>query len=376
MKRTDKNGTNGAMTRSAYVINPALDIVFCGEDEILVLHGTRSNFRRIINDEGRTKLLARMLRSLDTPASLEDLIEQGVINEEHASDAADLIEYLVNEDVLVDPTERLTSVYLRTLNGQEASPLAHRTIGVVGIGPLGARVAQEMAQLDVGHIYAMDDRTVERVEVDQHQFGQLSPLLEEGKRYTDCLTESFEASGAGDRLSVRFASATDEDALRDLMETVDFVVVAAESLLSGLFHRVDDLAMDTGTPWISAFVDGSEACIGPIYVPGETCCYNEFEIQCEAALSISQADYHIYKEELNKHGFRSRHLMLPAHLSTTAGFVASAITSFLGYQRSYLVGRALRVNFEALRVDYEEVLRLPRTPTRAATRQGYRHTFM
>jgi bacteriocin biosynthesis cyclodehydratase domain-containing protein len=376
MKRADKNGNHGARTERAYVINPALDVVFCGEDEVLVLHGTRSNFRRIINDEGRKNLLARMLRSLDTPASVEDLILQDVVDEEHASDAADLVEYLASEDVLVDPAERLTSVYLRTLNGQEASPLADRSIGFVGIGPLGARVAQEMAQLDVGHIYAMDDRVVERVDVDRHQFGRLSPLLDEGKRYTECLRQSFEASGMGDRLSVQFASATDEDSLRDLLETVDFAVVAAESLLSGLFHRVDDLAMDTGTPWISAFVDGSEACIGPLYVPGETCCYNEFEIQCEAALSISQADYYIYKEELNKHGFRTRHLMLPAHLSTAAGFIASGITSFLGYQRSYLVGRALRVNFESLRVDYEEVLRLPRTPTRAATRQGYRHTFM
>lgn len=357
-----------------YVRNPSLKIMHCGEDELLVLHGSRSNFRRTIADEGRTKILSRVVRHLDTPTSLRELHEAGVIDADDLGTARELVDYLAEENVITPADEHPVALYLKTLHG-EATPLENVSVGLVGAGYLGARIADELARLGIGRIVALDDRRVTDEDLDTRQFNLAPDALEAGKAYVDCVRDGLAAYGY-DRVETLDASPADPDALGRLFAASHFVIVASEAFTSRLFHHADEAAIEHGRPWMSAFLDGSTAVVGPIYVPGDSCTYNEFEIQAEAALSISQADYYTYKEQLNNTGLEQRHFTLPAHLSTTSGLVASAVATFLGYSKSHLVGRCLRLNFEQPYVDYEEVLRLPRSPASASTRHGYRHTFM
>lgn len=361
--------------QQTYVVNPSLKVVFSGEDEVLVLHGIRSDFQRVVNDEGKTQLLGRVLRNMQKPASLIDIVQRGIIREENIDDAQNLIDYLVEEDILVNPENSLASLYLRTLKNAPA-PLTDITVGIVGAGPIGTRIAEELARMDVGGIQVLDDRSVEHPEIERRQSNIAPPLLTEGTPYVESLREHLSQRGYDGDVTLHPVSVQDEAALRRFTATSDFVIAASEVFKSSLFHAVDMVALDTGTPWMSVFLDGSEACIGPIYVPGDTCSYNEFEIQREASLSVSRADYYTYKEAMNADGIPSTFFSLPAHLSTTSGFTASAAASFIGYGESYLVGRCFRFNFEKPYVDYEEVLKLPRSPSTANTRQGYRHTFM
>jgi len=289
-------------------------------------------------------------------------------------DARSMVDHLDGEDVLVDPSKRLAAIYMDTLHG-DAAPLTDLTVGVVGAGPFGSRVADEFARLDAGCLHVLDDRTTTDPDIDRRQFGGATPFVEEGQPYVDALDDYLEAVGYEGEYVASPHAVPQEDAPQSLVDDADFVVAASEVFTSGLFHAIDDQTIRAETPWISAFLDGSEACIGPIYVPGETC-YNEFEIQFEAALSISETDYYAYKETMNEHGWAETRVALPAHLSTAAGLTAGATASFLATSTSYLIGRSLRLNFEKPYVDYEEVLRLPRTPTATSTRQGYRHMFM
>lgn len=357
-----------------YVLNPSLKIVFCGEDEVLVLHGARSGFRRIIHDEGRTKTLSRVLRHMTTPASLMALHERGVLQEEEFDTALEMVDYLVQEQVLTNPEHNPVSVYLNTLYG-ESAPLSALSVGLVGVGYLGARVAEELMRLDVGQLNLLDDRRIEEGSVDRRQFTLIPAAYDEGRPYVDCVRDHLSAFGY-DRVESIEAPSHDREALEALFDTSHFVIAASEVFASRLFHTVDMVAIAAEKPWMSAYMDGSEACIGPLYIPGETCCYNEFEIQCEASLSISKVDYYAYKEAESGRGLRSTHFVMPAYLSTVSGLVVSAATTFLAYGQSHLVGRCLRMNFEKPYVDYEEVLRLPRSPASASTRNGYRHTFM
>ena len=363
------DGAAPALRDRRLVINPSLHVVHCGEDEVLVIHGARSDFRRSIRDDGRTRTLGTVLQAMSQPASLADLLRDGAIADDQEEAVLDLLEHLLAEHVLVGADETPTGAYLAALHGP-TSPLAEATVGMVGTGALGARVAEELARCGVGRLVLLDDRVAEDGDV------RLLPgHVGKDVGYAEALRDRLDALELTE-IEVAEGELHDKAAIEAVFERSDFVVVAADTFASRLFHLADIASIENDTPWVSAYLDGSEACVGPFYVPGETACYNEFEIQNEASLSIKRADYYMYKEAMNRHGLRRSQFVLPSHFSAAAGLLASAVVPFLAYGRTYLVNRCLRLNFERPYVDYEEVLKLPRSPVSAATRHGYRHVFM
>ena len=362
------------ITERRFVLNPSLKFIFCGEDEILVLHGMRSKFNQTIRDEGRTHLLGRVLRRLTSPASLQDLQEQKVIGKGELKDTEELLSTLASQGFLSPADESPIVSYLHAVVGENQT-LDNICIGIVGAGYFGSRVAEELAKIGTGHMKILDDRRVENVAVDQAQFN-LSPIyIEKGKPYVECL-ESHLSDLGYDRLKTIKEPYHNQDALENLFSASNFVVATSEVFSSHLFHTIDITALSAERPWMSAFMDGSEACIGPIYVPRETCCYNEFEIQSEATLSIQRSEYYTYKEEMSKNGLYSHQFAFPPYASIAAGFVAGAVSSFLLSGKSSLIGRCFRINFEKPYVDYEEILKLPRSPASVDMRNGYRHMFL
>ncbi|MDY7094226.1 MAG: TOMM precursor leader peptide-binding protein [Acidobacteriota bacterium] len=368
------NGSHGNALAQAVVRNPYVTIVHCGDDEVVVKHGSRSKFTKNVRDEGRTKLLGRILRNVHSPASLSELHQQGVLKENELEDSANLVEYLRGEGVLIGAQEDVTRVYLRSVFGQD-SPLAERTVGLVGVGYLGSRIACQLSQMGVGTLIALDDRKVQKPELEKRYFDLLPGALEEGTAYTEVLGQHLDALGFGTYEGLD-ADFTDEKALDDLLRRCDFVVVCLEVFSPSTLHRVNSVAIEAEKPWASVYIDGSEAMVGPIYVPGESCCYNEFEIQQEATLGSMKDDYLVFKESLNGHEVNSSQFVLPPYLSTASGIAAMGILRFLLSGRSFLVGRTNRVDFERLSIDFEEVLRLPRCPACGPNRPGYRNLFM
>ena len=362
------------ITKCRLVLNPSLKFIFCGEDEILVLHGVRSNFNQTIRDEGRTHLLGRVLRRLASPASLQDLQEQKVIREEELEDAEELLKTLSSQGILSLADESPIVSYLNAVVGGDHS-LDNICIGIVGAGYLGSRVAGELAKIGIGQMQILDDRRIENVEIDRAQFDLSPTYIEKGRPYVESL-ESHLSDLGYDRLKAIKEPYHNQDALETLFSAANFVIVTSEVLSSHLFHTVDLAALSVEKPWMSAFVDGSESCIGPIYVPGETCCYNEFEIQSEATLSIHPGEYYTYKEEMSKNGLYSHQFVFPPYASIAAGFVVGTVSSFLLSGKSSLIGRCFRINFEKPYVDYEEILKLPRSPASVDMRNGYRHMFL
>ena len=362
------------ITKYRFVLNPSLKFIFCGEDEILVLHGMRSEFNQTIRDEGRTHLLGRVLRRLASPASLQDLQEQKVIGEGELEDAEELLSTLASQGFLSQANESPIVSYLNAIVAGDQD-LDNICIGIVGAGYLGSRVAEELAKIGVGEMLILDDRRIENVAVDQAQFNLLPIYIEKGRPYVECLGPYLSDLGY-DHLKAIKEPYHNQDALENLFSASNFVVAASEVFSSHLFHTVDLAALSAEKPWMSAYMDGSEACIGPIYVPGETCCYNEFEIQSEATLSIQRSEYYTYKEEMSKNGLYSHQFAFPPYASITAGFVAGTASSFLLSGKSSLIGRCFRINFEKPCVDYEEILKLPRSPVSVDMRSGYRHMFL
>lgn len=373
MEQDNKQNPRAELERP-FTRNPYVTIIHCGDDEVVVKHGSRSRFTKNIRDQGRTRLLGRILRNVMPAVSLTELAERGVLAEKDLPDSIQLVDYLRREGVLVDPGEDPTRLYLDFILGG-TQPLSSRTVAVAGAGYLGSRIAAELARLGVGRLIALDDRTVEREALDRVYFDLVPDAVRAGRPYVECLREHLAARGYG-AIETLVQPVDSEAALQDVAGRCDILVVALEVFSARILHLANSVAIDAVRPWISVFIDGSEALVGPLYLPGESCCYNEFEIQHEATLGMIKDDYLVYKEALNEGRLDGSHFALPPYLGVASGLAATALLRFLVSGRSFLVGRCNRVDFERLSVDYEEVLRLPRCPACAPSRPGYRHLFM
>jgi len=162
--------------------------------------------------------------------------------------------------------------------------------------------------------------------------------------------------------------------LKNLFEQSDFIIVNSECYSSTLFHKANKLAIETGKPWISVYSDGSLAVIGPIYVPGETLCYNEFEIQVEACIK-HRDEYILYKDYMEEKGIGTYHFVIPPILNIISSYAAIFTTKFLLTRYSALNERAIFIQFEDLSIDYQNVFRLPRCPA-CGDKVAYKHSFV
>jgi bacteriocin biosynthesis cyclodehydratase domain-containing protein len=246
-----------------YVVNPHLRVIRCSDDEALVVHGSRSLFNEILADSERAHLIGPMLDRLRRPASLDDLVDEGVV----------------------------------------------------------------------------DDRL---------------------------------RTAAGGEPAARAAPDADEASLTETLKAATVAVVVADTFAPTLLHAANAAAIETRIPWISAYVDGSEAVVGPTYVPGETCCYYEFEMQTEASTTMIH-EVLLLKEAAG--GAPQPVPMMSTHLDVAGGLAVDSTLRFLITGTAPTVGRAIRFHFERATVDHQDVLRLPRCPACGPTRAPYRHLF-
>ena len=59
----------GVARDAKFMINPYVRVIQCGNNEVLVKHGSRSRFSELIRDDAKSGLLARILRALSKPVS-------------------------------------------------------------------------------------------------------------------------------------------------------------------------------------------------------------------------------------------------------------------------------------------------------------------
>ncbi len=356
-----------------YNVNPHLRVVFTSNDEILVKHSGRSPSSRIIRDDGRTKLLGAVLRNIKEHGNLEGLVAAGAVPADKKAEAEELLQYLVQEQVVVPAGEDVVQVFLSSVLGGTAR-VGDAVVGLVGAGYLGSRVAEELARLPVGELHILDERRVRQSDIDRRFFRIAPERIEADRPFADVVADHLRSVGPV-RVSPRLEIRRDRAALRELFERCQLVILASESLESSLMHTVNEVALETGKPWLCLHVDGSEAFIGPLFLPMESACYNEYQVQHEATCVGVKDEYLTYKEALDNPSLGFEHLTFPPYLEVAAGMAAVAASRYLVSGKSFLVGRSLRFDFDRLSVDTEEILRLPRCPACAPYRP-YRHAYL
>jgi bacteriocin biosynthesis cyclodehydratase domain-containing protein len=335
------------------MVNPYLRVAICGGDEVMIKHGSRSRFSQVVRDDGRTKLLGRIMRALYEPSTLRELEHREVFRADERPVAQQLLRYLVEQQIVISPDAYLPHVYLSMRYGAgKSSKLEEKTVGILGAGALASRVVHELGTFRLGGYALLDDRI-------------------------DAASVRADIEGtSGAPVSLVEGAMHDSAALTELFSRVDFVVAAIDGFSPSTLHAVNRAAIASMKPWLSAYLDGSEGVVGPLYVPGETLCYTEFEIQNEAATGLRD-EFLTHKEALAQaNGDARSTLTLSPFVSVVSGWAATAALSFLGSGQCFLAGRSLRLDFERFSVDYQELLKLPRCPACAGLRTDYRHTFL
>ncbi len=361
------------MEKSKFSLNPYLKFILCSEDELLIKHGVRSNFSLLMKDENRKRLLGKTIKYFKSPTSLEELISKKMIKQDDCKDMGSLINLLYQKKVLIKPEKDIVSVYLKTILRGE-SELSQYTIGVIGAGYLGSRIIIQLLKLGIKKLVFYEERKVENTEIEMRYFDIPPKFFKEDKDYVEILQDYLPLLGFNEikGISCRF---DDEERINGVFKDADFIIVNSEFFSPKLFHTMNKTAISMKKPWITVYADGSQGIIGPTYIPGETLCYNEFEIQTEATIRLRD-EYLLYKEYMEDEGIKNFNLVIPPLLDIISNFAVIFVINFLIKKYSPTVGRAIFINFEDFSIDFQEVLKLPRCPACEVTKPAYKHAFV
>lgn len=321
-------------TGDRLVRNPYLTLVQCTDDEVLLRHGARSRYSRVLRDDGRHRVLGPLLREFAVPQVPGEVLET-FADRAGADELTALVDQLADEGVLVAEGSSTFTMYRSIVGGRPVRPLAATSVAVVGQGAVGAQLTTQLTGLGVGDV----------------------PVL------------SADSAGAPEGADI------DDERLADLLDGSDLVVLALDGFRPSLLHRINRAAVAAGRPWLPVYADGSELIIGPLVVPGESPCYNEHEIQHESSRAL-RGEYQLYSEELARRTADDIPPLLGPYAAIGASWAAIGIAPFLVDGASFLVGRAIRVDFERLEITQEHVLRLPRCPVCTEHRPSFRHPFL
>jgi bacteriocin biosynthesis cyclodehydratase domain-containing protein len=148
-----------------------------------------------------------------------------------------------------------------------------------------------------------------------------------------------------------------EGAERNLLEALDLIVLAPTA------HELPDLAdwnrclLAAGTAWLQVLpFDGKFAAIGPLYLPGETCCY-----ECYRLRRLSNLDYGDEFMELERQP--ARYPEAPSLAAAIVGISATLALRWIARRDQVLPGAFYALEHGAtIAVTFHRVYRVPRCP--------------
>lgn len=332
-------------------VNPSIEIIPCTEDEVLVRRGSRSTFSKIIKDESNRGLLLSTIEAFRDPATADEARQSASAGTDEDFDA--LVTHLMDQGVLVDELHSVPTIYDGSSTLSPAETIATKRIGMLGLGPVGQEIARHLTDAGVTEMVGLDDRTSS----------------------TGPVAQDFSANFPNSDITVIDGSLADEDAIESLFIESDFVLAAVEAFRPSTLHLANLASIEHETPWMPVYADGDEVIVGPFIIPGTTPCFNEFEIQHEAARAL-RTEYLLYKESLLDAEPPSLSAIAGPVASVAASWASLAVLPYLTGGHSFLEAGAIRIDFERLDVIRERLLKIPRCPACDSLRPDYRHPFL
>jgi bacteriocin biosynthesis cyclodehydratase domain-containing protein len=150
--------------------------------------------------------------------------------------------------------------------------------------------------------------------------------------------------------------------------------VAFEQPSLWLNHVINRHCLRQSKPWLLLVLDGDIGRVGPLFVPPDTACFNDYSTLVDAA-TAGRTAFDTYRHLQTDHEPSSFFPGLPSHAEIVAGHGSLAATQFLLRGSSFAVGRVMSINFDRATIDVEDVLKLPRCPVCGPQKRLYQPTF-
>ena len=342
-----------------------LDLVLISDDEVLIQFGLRSRPSELIRDEDVSGLIRRTIgRILQGPATVGELLAQARPGQE--DETRKLLTDFVDRGILTDTRFNPVEQYLRyTFEGQPHS-VAER-IALIGAGPLGARIAQSLIQHGITGITLLDDRPIDTLWRTFAPFRLNSNC--DGSRADVAVCDAL---GPGIKAS---QARLDTAGIEKTVTESEFVILALEQPDLRTTHLINRYAIRERRPWLLTNIDGNMGMLGPLFLPVETACYNDYRTLAFAA-TPNRGMARKYREHLLQHrGTGSFFTGLPSYAEIVAGHTSLAVVHFLLRGTCFALGRVMVIDFDRMQIDVEDVLKLPRCPVCGTQRNAYRPTL-
>lgn len=233
-------------------------------------------------------------------------------------------------------------------------------VAILGLKGTGYHIALSFANAGVGKILAVDPASEEADTLESPFLGRDDlgkPLIETLEGRLDSQFPLLEFTGCAKRIaSVR--------QLRRLIEDCHLIVVCLLNPYSPLLEVVNKCCLELLKPWLSAYSFGDRAFVGPTVIPGETPCYECFQLR---AFSTEQ---HLDEQMLWVEHFRRNPDSeidlggLACFRDILSGFITMECLRVLtSYAPPLTYGRLLTIDFLDYGLESHEILRVPRCPS-------------
>jgi molybdopterin/thiamine biosynthesis adenylyltransferase len=256
------------------------ELVTSGSGDVYVLRPTDDSDVRIERPDAAARALLAALDGTRTLAELErDFGEQLVGPTLSSLTALGLVDDAA-DDARV--TERERARYDRQLryfsDVGEGTPapsdcqrrLREARVLMLGVGGLGSWAAYALACCGVGELVLLDH---DRVEESNFNRQILYRERDVGRLKAEAAAEALAAFDSHCRIEPVVRRLEDVDSAREAVEGMDFVVSSADWPAHDIERWVNEACFGAGVAFISMSHSPPVARVGPLYVPGETGCF-------------------------------------------------------------------------------------------------------
>src|SRR2546422_5170678 len=350
------------------VVAEGIDLVLLSPDEVLIQFGSRSRPSELLRDDELTGLLASIVELLRAgPTSLPDLVAAAEPKDQ--PEVRRVVLDLLERGILTDMRRDLVEQYL-AYSFEGSCDFDRLAVTVIGAGPLGVRIASTLTLHPVGAIRLLDNRIADEAWRASVPFGFGTDS--DGQGRVDSLV--------ADRLRARRASVEvvdgdlDLEGVRGAGASSDLTFVALDRPDFRLTHLVNRVCLQSRRPWLLATIDGNRGLVGPLFLPPYTACFNDYSTLV-AATTPSSAMAQAYRRRTRLRTDSRFFPGLPVYADIVAGHACLAGIHFLLRDTSFAIGRQLVIDFDGMRTDVEDVMKLPRCPVCGSAGPSRRPAF-
>jgi molybdopterin-synthase adenylyltransferase len=260
-------------------IKRTLELVTSGGDVYVLRPAEEADLRIELEDDASRSLLA----ALDGSRTTEEL--ERAFGVERTRDALGelahmgLVDDAADDELVPERTRCRYDRQLRYFGDLAAASvpaseyqrrLADARVTMLGVGGLGSWAAYALACCGVGELVLVDG---DRVEESNFNRQILYRERDIGRPKVDAAAEALAEFDSALRLETVARRLDSEDAVRAVADGADFVVNGADWPAHDIERWANAACFSLGVPFISMSHSPPVARVGPLYVPGETGCF-------------------------------------------------------------------------------------------------------